>query len=121
MTQAAYVELGLLGCFILLAASEFMFLPTTGSRATSQDGRLITNFGLTALVLLTGSLLTFGRLGSSLATEHFNFGLNHLVRVPWAMLLVITLLLESFAFYWLHRLSHSTPLLWRLHRVHHAD
>src|SRR5215207_7362925 len=23
--------------------------------------------------------------------------------------------------YWFHRLAHTSPLLWRLHRVHHSD
>ncbi|MFM5950728.1 MAG: sterol desaturase family protein [Novosphingobium sp.] len=31
------------------------------------------------------------------------------------------LLARSFAAYWLHRLFHAVPLLWRIHRVHHAD
>ena len=31
------------------------------------------------------------------------------------------LLARSFVAYWLHRLFHAVPLLWRVHRVHHAD
>jgi sterol desaturase/sphingolipid hydroxylase (fatty acid hydroxylase superfamily) len=31
------------------------------------------------------------------------------------------LLARSFVAYWLHRLFHAVPLLWRIHRVHHAD
>ena len=31
------------------------------------------------------------------------------------------LLVRSFATYWLHRLLHVWRLLWRIHKVHHAD
>lgn len=31
------------------------------------------------------------------------------------------LLARSFAAYWLHRLFHAVPWLWRIHRVHHGD
>jgi sterol desaturase/sphingolipid hydroxylase (fatty acid hydroxylase superfamily) len=31
------------------------------------------------------------------------------------------LLVRSLAAYWLHRMFHTAPWLWRIHRVHHAD
>ena len=40
---------------------------------------------------------------------------------PWLAVLGVALLAETFAAYWAHRITHQTPLLWRLHRVHHAD
>jgi sterol desaturase/sphingolipid hydroxylase (fatty acid hydroxylase superfamily) len=30
-------------------------------------------------------------------------------------------MIDSFAVYWVHRLMHVAPLLWRAHRVHHTD
>ncbi len=39
---------------------------------------------------------------------------------PWVAQLVVFLLVNDFARYWLHRWHHSSPLLWRIHRVHHA-
>lgn len=38
----------------------------------------------------------------------------------WAAVPIAVLLLD-FAIYWQHRVFHAVPLLWRLHRVHHAD
>jgi hypothetical protein len=35
--------------------------------------------------------------------------------------LVLGFLALDAMFYWQHRLAHSLPMLWRLHRVHHAD
>jgi sterol desaturase/sphingolipid hydroxylase (fatty acid hydroxylase superfamily) len=43
--------------------------------------------------------------------------------LDWPLWLAIppAVLLFDLAIYWQHRLMHAIPLLWRLHRVHHAD
>lgn len=33
---------------------------------------------------------------------------------------ILTFLVAEFGFYWYHRLSHETPLLWTLHHTHHS-
>jgi sterol desaturase/sphingolipid hydroxylase (fatty acid hydroxylase superfamily) len=38
----------------------------------------------------------------------------------WAVVSASVILLDC-AIYWQHRLVHMIPLLWRMHRVHHAD
>jgi sterol desaturase/sphingolipid hydroxylase (fatty acid hydroxylase superfamily) len=44
-------------------------------------------------------------------------------RIDWPLWLAIpvAVLILDLAVYWQHRLMHSIPLLWRLHRVHHSD
>lgn len=37
----------------------------------------------------------------------------------WAEVLVM-LLITEFTFYWVHRLMHTHPLLWKIHRLHHS-
>ena len=39
---------------------------------------------------------------------------------PVAVQLVLMLLIADFFRYWLHRASHTLPMLWRLHEVHHS-
>lgn len=46
--------------------------------------------------------------------------LNQLTWPDWAELSLALIVLDL-AIYWQHRLFHSVPLLWRLHRVHHTD
>lgn len=41
--------------------------------------------------------------------------------LPYGAAVVAGIVLLDFAIYWQHRLVHKIPLLWRLHRVHHAD
>jgi len=54
-------------------------------------------------------------------TAEQQFGLLNWVAVlsPWRLLPAI-LLLDGWLYVW-HRLNHRIPLLWRFHRVHHAD
>jgi sterol desaturase/sphingolipid hydroxylase (fatty acid hydroxylase superfamily) len=116
------MQLLLLGWFILLALAELMFGRDGGERGTgSGDARLLTNFGLTASVLGVSALLPLARITSSVAGQRFDLGIANLVPLPMVAIFATLLILDSFAAYWAHRLLHATPLLWRLHRVHHAD
>lgn len=48
-------------------------------------------------------------------------GFLHRLNAPaWLEWLLAIFLLDLWMYLW-HRLNHSVPLLWRLHRVHHAD
>ncbi len=84
------------------------------------QGRLTTNFGLG----LSGFAMAFVPMGAGVGAgwaEAEGFGLFQWVNAPVAAMVLTTILIRSFAFYWLHRLSHRFDPLWRLHRVHHSD
>ncbi|MGH7201233.1 MAG: sterol desaturase family protein [Planctomycetaceae bacterium] len=50
-----------------------------------------------------------------------DLGLLHQIEMPWPIrLLSAVLLLDAWLYLW-HRLNHAVPLLWRFHRMHHAD
>jgi sterol desaturase/sphingolipid hydroxylase (fatty acid hydroxylase superfamily) len=62
-----------------------------------------------------------GATGFALFAEARAWGLFHHVSLPaWAEVLVAVWLLDL-AIYLQHRLFHYVPILWRLHRMHHAD
>ncbi len=48
-------------------------------------------------------------------------GVFNQVDVPYWVAVVVSFLALDFTIYVQHRLFHAVPLLWRLHRVHHAD
>lgn len=48
-------------------------------------------------------------------------GLLYFIGLPFWVKLFLSVMLYDFTTYWIHRLSHKVPLLWRLHRVHHSD
>lgn len=52
---------------------------------------------------------------------NINIGLLSHVSMPDPLQTMISLMLLDVVIYWQHRWSHSVPLLWRLHQVHHSD
>lgn len=48
-------------------------------------------------------------------------GILYLVELPFWIKLFLGVILYDFTTYWIHRASHTLPLFWTLHRVHHSD
>ena len=119
MTRDALINLALVGWFVALAVAETAFARRGQPGEPSDDGRLLTNFGLTALVLLTSGLLPLASIATAKASA--GIGIAYRVHLAWPAIFALTLLCQTFAAYWAHRWMHLSPLLWRVHRVHHAD
>ncbi len=54
------------------------------------------------------------------ASEH-GWGLLNYYSIPFALSVVISIIAMDFIIYLQHVMVHAVPVLWRLHRVHHAD
>ena len=48
-------------------------------------------------------------------------GLFYWIEIPLWLKVIIGVMCLDLSSYWVHRLAHTSPLLWRLHRVHHSD
>jgi sterol desaturase/sphingolipid hydroxylase (fatty acid hydroxylase superfamily) len=60
-------------------------------------------------------------VGFALLAEVHGWGLFNSVILPiWGNCLIALVLLDL-AIYLQHRVFHYVPVLWRLHRMHHAD
>ena len=57
---------------------------------------------------------------ASIATQN-GWGLFPVINVPGALAMVAGVLLLDMAIYGQHVMFHKVPVLWRLHRMHHAD
>ena len=78
-----------------------------------------------AIALLNTAVLAlvFGAatVGVSAWTSAQQVGLLNVLNIPWPWRLVpAILLLDGWLYLW-HQLNHRVPLLWRFHRMHHAD
>ena len=62
-----------------------------------------------------------GAVGFALFAEERGWGLFNMVALPVWLELLLALFLLDLAIYLQHRLFHYVPVLWRLHRMHHAD
>lgn len=48
-------------------------------------------------------------------------GLFNWIEIPLWLKVIVGIMCLDFTSYWFHRLAHTSPLFWRLHRVHHSD
>lgn len=93
-------------------------------RALKQSGyqRMIHNLLLfvvnTALMRLAIPLTVIAVSGWS---AQIQFGLFNAIHLPDLFVLVACVVALDFAVYWQHVATHRFPILWRLHKVHHAD
>lgn len=111
----------LIGCFIVLATIEIAARRGAVTSPRDTAGRAVTNFGLGIIAMIGNGLPLLSRLGASVVAGDHGIGFAHRLSLGWPATFTITLLLQSLVAYWLHRLMHAAPWLWRIHRVHHAD
>ena len=80
------------------------------------------NLGILAIdTFLVRLLFPVLAVGLALVAEQGGWGLLPLLGVSgWAAFLVAIVVLDL-AIYLQHRIFHAVPVLWRLHRMHHAD
>lgn len=79
-----------------------------------------------AVLYLSCTLLVFlvvpgGHLAVIRFTQLENWGLLHLLAVPYAVAVAVGLLALDFSEWFAHFILHRVSVLWRLHRIHHSD
>ncbi|MGR3636380.1 MAG: sterol desaturase family protein [Shimia sp.] len=60
-------------------------------------------------------------IGAALDAQTRGWGLLNQIQLPDWIAVFLALLIFDFAIWLQHLITHKIPLLWRLHRVHHAD
>ncbi|MCP4492185.1 MAG: sterol desaturase family protein [Gammaproteobacteria bacterium] len=84
--------------------------------------RWANNLGLVALnSLLLRLLFPTAAIGVALVADANNWGLLNVYELPFALSVLFTIVAMDCIIYLQHVMVHAIPLLWRLHRVHHAD
>ena len=84
--------------------------------------RWVNNLGLLLInTVMLRLLFPAAAVGLAYSASEMGWGLFNLVDWPYWLEVLAAVLLLDLAIYLQHRLMHRVPLLWRLHRVHHAD
>lgn len=109
--------------FVVFAGIEA--LAPRRARATPVAGRWFTNLSITVLNALALRVLAlalpFLAVGAAVDAWSNGWGfLNHVTWPLWVEILAAVLILD-FAIWAQHWITHQVPLLWRFHRMHHAD
>ena len=108
------------GVFAVMAAWE---LAAPRRRLTvSRALRWTSNLGLVFLNSLVLRLLfPAAAVGVAALAVKRGWGLFNLVEVPFAVAVLLSVVAMDFVIWLQHVVFHAIPVLWRLHRVHHAD
>jgi sterol desaturase/sphingolipid hydroxylase (fatty acid hydroxylase superfamily) len=105
----------------LAAASAIETLVPLRQQSRRLHGRLATNLALMGMTLGLGMLLNFIlAIGAAYVAQH-ELGLLQRLQANSIVAFVVTVLVLDGATYLVHRLMHQSPLLWRMHVVHHID
>jgi len=109
--------------FGLLAALSFAetWAPRR-ARVVPRRAHALHNLALVAVDTVVARLLVpAGALGVALYAESEGLGLLHHVAWPTWLELTIAVLALDLAIWAQHVAAHRVPVLWRVHKVHHAD
>jgi sterol desaturase/sphingolipid hydroxylase (fatty acid hydroxylase superfamily) len=109
-----------IGVFAMMAVWE-MVAPLRTAK-TSKPIRWSNHLAL-AIINIVLIRLTFPLAAVALAlyASDRGIGLFNLISIPYAVAFVASLLALDLAVYLFHLLFHHVPVLWRVHRLHHAD
>ncbi|MGV6857577.1 MAG: sterol desaturase family protein, partial [bacterium] len=108
------------GVFLVMAVWEI--LAPRRALSVSKAGRWLSNIALVFLNSIVLRLLfPAAATGMALLAHQEGWGLLNYYSVPFPVAGVIAVIAMDFVIYLQHVLVHAIPVLWRLHRVHHAD
>ena len=106
--------------FALMAAWEA--LAPRRARSLLRRVRWVHNLALVVLnSLILRLLFPLAAVGFALLAAERGWGLLNVFDVPFWWAFAVSVIALDFAIYLQHVMFHAVPLLWRLHRVHHAD
>lgn len=88
----------------------------------SKTVRWINNLGLVFInSFIVRLVFPMAAIGVAASAQQYNWGLFNNIEVPVWLAAIVAIVIMDLVIYLQHVMVHAIPLLWRLHRVHHAD
>jgi sterol desaturase/sphingolipid hydroxylase (fatty acid hydroxylase superfamily) len=108
------------GIFAIMALWEWA--APRRALTVSKTLRWASNLGIVALnSLLLRLLFPAAAIGMAVFANSTGWGLFNYLDAPYAVAVVVSVVVMDLAIYLQHVMFHAVPALWRLHRMHHAD
>ena len=108
------------GVFAAMAAWE---LAAPRRRLTqSKAVRWYSNLGIVVLnTVLARIVFPLAPVAVAIVAAERDWGIFNVIDIPPGLAIVAAVVILDFAIYLQHVMVHAVPMLWRLHRMHHAD
>ena len=108
------------GIFAVMALWEV--LSPRRKLSQSKGIRWANNLGLILFnTLVLRILFPAAAVGVAMVGQEQGWGLLSYYQLPFMLSVVVAVIAMDFVLYLQHAMVHAIPILWRLHRVHHAD
>ncbi|MGV6801527.1 MAG: sterol desaturase family protein [bacterium] len=109
-----------IGVLLMMAVLETVF--PRKKRVQPRAGRWFTNLALVVIDSISlRVILPIIALTTAQIAARNGWGLFNVIDLPaWVEILLAMIILDMMI-YWQHVASHHIPLLWAMHKVHHAD
>jgi sterol desaturase/sphingolipid hydroxylase (fatty acid hydroxylase superfamily) len=115
------IRLGFFACVLAALALWEAFAPRR-RQEIGRAWRWPNNLGVVAVdTIVLRILFPTAAVGVAILAEERGWGLLNTVALPAWSEVVIAVVVLDLVIYLQHVLFHSVPVLWRLHRMHHAD
>ena len=113
-----------LGAFVGVLGTMMLWEWATPRRhlGTRRAERWVTNLGIVAIdAVVVRVLFPVAAVGVAWLAAERGWGLFNAIDAPLWLAAVASVVLLDLAVYGQHVATHKIPILWRLHRMHHAD
>ena len=115
------IRLGFFAGVLVLVVLWEALLPRR-ARRFSRWLRWPSNFAIVAVnTVILRLLFPLAAVGMALLAQDRGWGLFNAFEVPAALAVVASVVALDLVIYLQHVMVHAVPVLWRLHRMHHAD
>ena len=109
-----------IGVFALMAAWEL--IAPRRALLQSKGVRWYANLGIVAVnTVLARVVFPLAPVAVAVVAAERGWGIFQLWEAPYWLAVVACVVILDFAIYLQHVMVHAVPMLWRLHRMHHAD
>ena len=121
ISNEKYIRMGFFFGMIMLIGLWEILAPKR-ALTVSKTVRWVNNLGLVFFnIFILRVIFPVAAVGVATVAIYNGWGLFNYFEVPFWLAVVATIIIMDFVIYIQHVMVHAVPLLWRLHRVHHAD
>ena len=107
---------------ILIVMAIWEVISPRRELSIDKSTRWLSNLGIVVLnTIVLRLLFPAAAVGVALYASKKGYGLFNTIELPFTLVIILSVLLMDMLIYWQHRIFHSVPLFWRIHRMHHAD